>query len=281
MNYVKTGLLLLALTLILVWLGSLFGGPRGAMIAFIFALVLNGVSYWYSDKIVLAMYKAKEVPERQFYHLYDLVKELTHSARLPMPKIYMVENKSPNAFATGRNPEKAVVCVTRGLLELLDENELRGVLAHELAHVKNRDTLIMTVTASMAGAIMMLAYMARWAAILGGYSKQRKGSGNIVALLAISIIAPLAAIIVQLAISRSREYAADRQGAYFAKDPRGLANALKRLKEAAKIRPMKEASPETAHLFIVNPFRGSFITNLFATHPPIEERVRRLSEMKF
>ncbi len=280
MNYLKTGILLVILTLIFIWVGFFLGGPRGALIAFIFALVLNGVSYWYGDRIVLALYKAKEIPERQFYHLYNLVKNLTQSAGIPMPRIYMIENKSPNAFATGRNPQKAVVCVTRGLLELLDEKELEGVLAHELAHVKNYDTLIMTVTASVAGAIMMLAYMARWTAIFGGYSRGRRGSGNIISILAVSILAPIAALIVQLAISRSREYVADRHGAYFAKNPAGLASALKRLQEASRISPMKEATPQTAHLFIVNPFRQSFITNLFSTHPPIEERIRRLGGMR-
>jgi len=280
MNYIKTGLLLLVLTLLLVSVGSFLGGPRGALIAFIFALVINGVSYWFSDKIVLALYKAKELPEQQFFHLYNLVRDLTRSAKLPMPKIYMTETRSPNAFATGRSPKKAVVCVTKGLLELLDENELRGVLAHELAHVRNHDTLIMTVTAAIAGAIMMLAYMARWAAIFGGYSRDKRGSGNIISLLAVSIVAPLAALLVQLAISRSREYAADKAGAYFAKDPNGLANALMRLREGAKARPMQEAMPQTAHLFIVNPFRASFVTKLFSTHPPLEERVRRLREMR-
>jgi len=280
MNYIKTGLLLLVLTLLLVSVGSFLGGPRGALIAFIFALVINGVSYWFSDKIVLALYKAKELPEQQFFHLYNLVRDLTRSAKLPMPKIYMTETRSPNAFATGRSPKKAVVCVTKGLLELLDENELRGVLAHELAHVRNHDTLIMTVTAAIAGAIMMLAYMARWAAIFGGYSRNKRGSGNIISLLAVSIVAPLAALLVQLAISRSREYAADKAGAYFAKDPNGLANALMRLREGAKDRPMQEALPQTAHLFIVNPFRASFVTKLFSTHPPLEERVRRLREMR-
>ena len=280
MNYVKTGLLLVILTLILVWIGGVLGGPRGAVIAFTVALVFNGVSYWYSDKIVLALYKARELPERQFHHLYALVKDLTHWADIPMPRIYMVESKSPNAFATGRNPQKAVVCVTRGLLEMLDEEELKGVLAHELAHVKNRDTLIMTVTAAIAGAIMMLSYMARWAAIFGGYSRDRKGSGNIISLIAVSIVAPIAALIVQLAISRSREYAADRQGARFAKTPMGLARALGRLQEASRARPMREASPQTAHLFIVSPFRASFIANLFSTHPPVEERIRRLRAIK-
>ena len=280
MNYIKTGLLLAVLTMLLVWIGSIFGGPRGAAIALIFALVLNGVSYWYSDKIVLAIYKAKEVPEARFQHLYGLVKELTHSAKLPMPRIYMTETKSPNAFATGRNPRKAVVCVTRGLLELLDEDELRGVLAHELAHVKNRDTLVMTVTAAIAGAIMMLASMARWAAIFGSYARSRRDSGNLFGLIAISIFAPIAALIVQLAISRSREYVADRHGAYFAKDPIGLANALKKLQAASKARPMREASLQTAHLFIVNPLNASAVTKLFSTHPPIEERVKRLRGMK-
>jgi heat shock protein HtpX len=279
MNSIKTGILLVVLTMLLVWVGGIFGGSRGAMIAFIFALVLNGVSYWYSDKIVLAIYKAKELPKEQFYHLYEMVKELSRAAGLPMPRIYMAGHKSPNAFATGRNPEKAVICVTKGLLELLDENELKGVLAHELAHVKNRDTLIMTVTATIAGAVMMLASMARWAAIFGGYSRSRRGSGNIFSLIAVSIIAPIAALIVQLAISRSREYVADRHGAYFAKDSAGLASALRRLQEASRARPM-QASPQTAHLFIVNPFRASFITKLFSTHPPVEERIRRLQSLR-
>lgn len=279
MNYIKTGLLLVILTLILIWIGSIFGGPRGAMIAFIFAMVLNAVSYWYSDKIVLTLYKAKEIPEEQFHHLYELVRGLSSSAGLPMPRIYMVGQKSPNAFATGRNPQKAVICVTKGLLELLEEDELRGVLAHELAHVKNRDTLIMTVTAAIAGAIMILASMARWAAIFGSYSRGRRDSGNLFSLIAISIVAPIAALIVQLAISRSREYAADKQGAYFAKDAAGLAGALKRLQKASKVHPM-QASSQTAHLFIVNPLRASFFTNLFSTHPPVEERVRRLEGMR-
>ena len=279
MNYIKTGLLLIVLTLLLVWVGGVIGGPRGAAIAFIFALVINGVSYWYSDKIVLSLYRAQELQENQFYHLYNLVRQLAQSAGLPMPRIYMVGSKSPNAFATGRNPEKAVLCVTRGLLELLDENELKGVLAHELAHVKNRDTLIMSVTAAVAGAIMMLASMARWAAIFGGYSRNRRDSGNVFSLILVSLVAPIAALIVQLAISRSREYAADRQGAYFAKDSKGLASALKRLQAQTKIYPM-QASPQTAHLFIINPFRAGFLAHLFSTHPSTEERIRRLRAMK-
>lgn len=279
MNYIKTFFLLVVLTMMLVWVGGIIGGTQGATFAFIFALILNGVTYWFSDKIVLTMYRAKELPRDRFYHLYNLVSELSKNAGLPMPRIYITEHKAPNAFATGRSPEKAVLCVTRGLLELLGEEELKGVLAHELAHVKNRDTLIMTITAAIAGAIMFLAHMARWAAIFGGYSRDRRDSGNLFALLAISILAPIAALIVQLAISRSREYGADSRGARIAQSPIGLARALKKISEAAKFYRM-EASPHTAHLFIINPLRGSFIVNLFSTHPPVEERIRRLQEMK-
>lgn len=280
MNYVKTGVLLVILTLLLVGVGSFLGGPRGAMIAFVFALLLNGISYWYSDRIVLALYRAKELPEAQFHRIYSLVRELAEEARLPMPRIYMTESRSPNAFATGRNPAKAVVCVTKGILELLDENELKGVVAHELAHVKNHDTLIMTVTAAIAGAVMMLANMARYGAIFGGYSRERRGSGNLFSLIAVSIIAPMAALVIQLAISRSREYAADKMGAYVARNPNGLADALRKLQDAARIRPMQEASPETAHLFIVNPLSAASFAALFSTHPPIEERIRRLRGMR-
>lgn len=279
MNYVKTGILLIVLTLILIWIGGIVGGPRGAMIAFIIALVINGISFWFSDKIVLKMYRAYEVPEEQYYHLYRLVEGLSSDAKLPMPRLFMIENDSPNAFATGRDPGHACLCVTKGLLRILEEDELKGVLAHELAHVKNRDTLIMTVTAAIAGAIMMLANMARWAAIFGSGSRERRDSGNLFGLIAISIIAPIAAIIVQLAISRSREYGADARGAYIAKDSRGLASALDKLSQSQRHHRL-QASPQTAHLFIVNPFRGSFITNLFSTHPPIKERIARLNSIK-
>ena len=280
MNYVKTGILLVVLTLILVWIGGIVGGPRGAMIAFILALVINGISFWFSDKIILKMYKAYEVPKAQYYHLYKLVGELSSTAKLPKPRLFMIENDSPNAFATGRDPEHACLCVTKGLLRILEEDELKGVLAHELAHVRNRDTLIMTVTAAIAGAIMLLANIARWAAIFGGGSRGRsRGSGNLFGLIAISIIAPIAAIIVQLAISRSREYGADRRGAYIARDSRGLAAALAKLSQS-QTRHRLQASPQTAHLFIVNPFKGSFITNLFSTHPPVKERITRLNSIK-
>lgn len=279
MNYVKTGILLVVLTLILIWIGNLIGGPRGAMFAFAIAIIINGVSYWFSDKIVLTMYRAYAIPKSQYYHLYKLVGELASNAGLPMPRLYMIENKAPNAFATGRDPGHACLCVTKGILELLEENELRGVLAHELAHVKNKDTLIMTVTAALAGAIMMLANIARWAAIFRGGSRNRSGSGNLFGLIALSIVAPIAAIIVQLAISRSREYGADDRGAHIANDREGLASALNKLGLASRQRGLN-ASPQTAHLFIVTPFSGSFIANLFSTHPPIKERIKRLRALK-
>ncbi|NQT07253.1 MAG: zinc metalloprotease HtpX [Candidatus Omnitrophica bacterium] len=280
MNYVKTFILLFTLTLLLIWVGSMFGGPRGAMIAFIFALVLNLGSYWFSDKIILTMYKAKEVSKNEAPELYSIVEDLIIDAKLPMPKVCIVAQKVPNAFATGRDPNHAAVCVTEGILGLLTEDELKGVLAHELAHIKNRDTLIMTIAATVAGAIMMLASMARWAAIFGGFGgRDRNRGGSVFGLIAIAIFAPLAAMIVQLAISRTREYAADKRGAHFAHSAQGLASALKKLDSAAKKHRMP-ASPQTAHLFIVNPLRGDFLATLFSTHPPVEKRVERLESLK-
>jgi heat shock protein HtpX len=276
MNYFRTFVLILALTLILVWVGNLFGGPRGAAIAFVFAFVLNVGSYWFSDKIVLAMYRAREVTKADAPELYSLVEGLVVDAKLPMPKVCTLPQQVPNAFATGRDPAHAAVCVTDGILGLLTEDEIKGVLAHELAHVKNRDTLIMTVTATIAGAIMVMASMARWAAIFGGFGGRNSRSGsNIFSLIAIAIFAPLAAVIVQLAVSRTREYAADARGAAFAHSPHGLASALKKLDYAARKYRMP-ASPQTAHLFIVNPLRGNFLATLFSTHPPVEKRVARL-----
>ena len=258
MNYMKTFILLLTLTMLLIWIGNMFGGPQGAVIAFIFALVLNVGSYWFSDRIVLKMYKAKEVSRSEAPELCDIVEDLVVDAKIPMPKVCIMPQQAPNAFATGRDPGHAAVCVTEGILSLLTEDELKGVLAHELAHIKNRDTLIMTIAATVAGAIMVLASMARWAAIFGGFGgRDRNRGGGIVSLLAIAILAPIAAMIVQLAISRTREYAADRRGAGFAHSPYGLANALEKLDSAARRHPMP-ASPQTAHLFIVNPLRGNF-----------------------
>ncbi len=280
MNYMKTFVLLLTLTLILIWIGNIFGGPRGAVIAFIFALALNVGSFWFSDRIVLSMYKAKEVSRNEAPALYSMIENLIIDAKLPMPRVCMIPQQVPNAFATGRDPNHAAVCVTEGIMNLLTEDELKGVLAHELAHVKNRDTLIMTIAATVAGAIMVLASMARWAAIFGGFGgRDRNRGGNIFSLLAIAILAPIAAMIVQLAISRTREYAADRRGAHFAHSPYGLAKALEKLDSAARQHRM-QASPQTAHLFIVNPLRGNLLANLFSTHPPIERRVERLHSLK-
>lgn len=280
MNYAKTFILLLTLTLLLIWIGNMFGGPTGATIAFIFALVLNIGSYWFSDKIVLRMYGAREVSKNEAPELHGTIENLIIDAKLPMPKVCIMPQQVPNAFATGRDPDHAAVCVTEGILSLLTEDELKGVLAHELAHVKNRDTLIMTIAATVAGAIMVLASMARWAAIFGGFGgRGRDRGGNIFSLLAIAILAPIAAMIVQLAISRTREYAADNRGANFAHSPYGLASALKKLDYAAR-RYRMPASPQTAHLFIVNPLRGNFLATLFSTHPPIEKRVEQLESLK-
>ena len=279
MNYLKTGILLVVLTMLLVWIGGMIGGQQGMVTAFIFALLMNFGVYFFSDKIVLAMYRAQEIAEAKMPELYAIVRELTSEANIPMPKLYMVPQNAPNAFATGRNPKHAVVCVTSGIMDILSRDELKGVLAHELAHVKNRDTLIMTITASVAGAIMMIANMARWAAIFGTGGRDRnRGNSNLIGLLIVSILAPLAAMIIQLAISRTREYAADNRGARFAHSPYGLANAHKKLDASTRYRSLN-ASPQTAHMFIVNPLRGEGVMNLFSTHPPIKERVRRLEGM--
>lgn len=281
MNYIKTGLLLIVLTMLFVWIGGYFGGQIGATYAFIFALMMNLGAYWFSDKIVLRMYGAKEADQGEVPELYNIVNELVASSKLPMPKIYIAPQSSPNAFATGRNPRHAAVCVTQGILNLLNREELKGVLAHELSHIKNRDTLIMTVAATIAGAITMLATWARWAAIfgsLGGRGGRSRG-GNIFGYLFMLIVAPIAAMLIQLAISRSREYAADKRGAYIAKSPAGLANALLKLEKGARAYPM-QANHTTAHLFIINPLRGQGLAALFSTHPPVQKRVELLQNMK-
>ncbi|MBD3426404.1 MAG: M48 family metalloprotease [Candidatus Omnitrophica bacterium] len=278
MSYIKTGLLLVVMTFILMWVGSLVAGPRGVIIAFIVAMVLNGVSYWYSDKIVLKMYNARPLSSRENADIYSVVEELSSRADIPAPRVYITDVAVPNAFATGRDPDNAALCLTRGLVELLDKEELKGVISHELSHIKHRDTLIMTVTAAMASAIMMAVYMARWAAILGGFSRERNDSGNIIGLLAVSIFAPIAALIVQLAISRSREYAADTRGAEIAGSPEGLARALEQMARGNE-RTRFDAAPQTQHLFIVKPSANNFVANLFSTHPPVAERVKRLRSM--
>jgi heat shock protein HtpX len=279
-NWFKTTVLMAAMTALIVFIGNLLGGRSGMILAFMIAIGMNFFSYWFSDKIVLRMYKAKEVSPSENPELHQIVAELAQRANLPMPRIYIIPEDSPNAFATGRNPEHAVVTVTQGLLKLMDRDELQGVLAHELSHVKNRDILIGSIAATMAGAIMILATMARWSAFLGGgSSSDNEGGGRglgAVGLIAMSILAPLAAMLIQMAISRSREYQADASGAGLAGHPSGLANALKKLGTYTKKLPMN-ASPQTAHMFIVNPLSGRSMMNLFSTHPPLEERIERLT----
>lgn len=275
-NTFRTAVLLAALTVLIMLVGQVLGGRQGMMIAFFFAAIMNLGSYWFSDKIVLAMYRAKPVSEAQAPQLYRIVRQLALQAGLPMPRITLIPSDSPNAFATGRNPEHAVVAVTQGILRLLDENELRGVLAHELAHIKHRDILIGSVAATLAGAIMMLANMARWAALFGGFgSRDDDNGGGMIGLIAMSILAPLAAMLIQMAISRSREYAADASGASYAGSPVGLARALEKISTASRRTPMK-AEPATAHMFIMNPLSGRSLMSLFSTHPPVEKRIERL-----
>jgi heat shock protein HtpX len=271
---------MVVLTIILVALGSLIGGKNGAVIAFAVALAMNLISYWFSDRIVLAMYGAKEVSEAQAPELYSVVAALSQRASLPMPRVYVIESDSPNAFATGRNPEHGVVAVTTGILRILGRQELEGVLAHELSHVKNRDILISTVAATLAGTITMLANWARWSLFFGGSrDSDDNGGGNIVSVIVFSMLAAFAAMLIQLAISRSREYLADEGGARLSGNPLFLANALRRLQAGVALNPMEDANPSTAHMFIVNPFSARGVLALFSTHPPMEERIRRLEEM--
>ena len=279
MNSFKTFALMVGLTLLLVWIGDLIGNRTGMYIAFIFAMGMNLVTYWFSDKIVLAMYRAQRVTEAEAPQLFGIVERLTQRAGLPMPKVYIIPQESPNAFATGRDPQHAAVAVTDGLMRLLSPDEVEGVLAHELGHVGNRDILISTIAAGLAGAVMMISRMAGWAMMFGGYgrSDDREGGGNPLALLVAIVVAPIAAILIQLAISRSREYKADETGAQLAGNPLKLAHALGRLQTASQRIPM-QADEATAHMFIVNPLRGG-LAGLFSTHPPIEERIARLEEM--
>lgn len=282
-NQFRTFILLAGLTVFIVFMGRLIGGPTGMVFALILAGIMNFVGYWFSDKIVLSMYRAQEVSEEEAPELYHIVRELAMQAGLPMPKVCIIPSDAPNAFATGRNPEKAVVAVTEGLMRLMKPHEIRGVLGHELAHVKNRDILIQSIAATLAGAVMVLADMARWAAIFGGVRSDEDDGGamGIVGTLVLAIIAPLAAMLIQMAISRSREYMADETGAKIAGNPEFLASALEKLAIATQKIPMVEARPATAHMFIVNPLSGGGFVKLFSTHPPIEERIRRLRTMAF
>ena len=278
-NIFKTGLLLAVLTAMLVLIGGAIGGQQGMLVAFVVALGMNLFSYWFSDKMVLAMYGARPIEESQAPALYAIVRRLATRAQIPMPRVYMIATDTPNAFATGRNPEHAAVAVTEGALRILDQDELEGVLAHELSHVKNRDVLISTIAATLAGAITYLAHMAQWAAIFGSRRDDDEEGSSPIAMIAMAIVAPIAAMLVQMAVSRAREYQADATGARLAGRSWGLSKALEKLQMAQQVAPM-DANPATAHLFIVNPLSGQAFMNLFSTHPPLEERIARLRAMR-
>jgi len=279
MNTLKTAFLLTLLTLLFVFIGQLLGGNQGMVVAFIFAAIMNLGTYWFSDKIVLAMYRAQQVDEGTSRRLFSIVRRAATAAHLPMPKVYIIPSQTPNAFATGRNPRHSAVAVTQGILKILDEGELEGVISHEMAHIRNRDILTGSIVATLAGAISVLAFMARFAAIFGGYGgRDSQGRGGGLGLLIMAIVAPLAALLIQMAISRSREYAADSTAAKNSHKPLSLANALRKLETAARRIPL-DAKPSTAHLFIVNPLSGKGMASLFSTHPPITERVARLQKM--
>ena len=277
-NRIKTVLLLAGLTAFLIFMGKVIGGRQGMYLAFLLALAMNFFSYWFSDKIVLRMYGAQEVSPAEAPQLHQMVEELAREAGIPKPRVYIIPDDSPNAFATGRNPEHAAVAATEGIMRLLTPTELKGVLGHELGHVRNRDILISTIAATLAGAIMILADIARFGAIFGLGRDDDEGPGLLGAIV-MSIIAPLAAMLIQMAISRSREYLADETGAHLAHNPESLARALEKLAMGSQRVPM-DASPATAHMFIVNPLTGSSLMNLFSTHPPIEERIARLRAMR-
>lgn len=281
-NQVKTALLLGGLTGILLLIGGFAGGKTGLLVALLFAGGLNFVSYWWSDKIVLAIYRAKEADKSQYPQLYSMVSEITQSAKLPMPKIYVIDSAQANAFATGRNPKHAAVAATTGILKLLNKNELKGVLAHELSHIQNRDILISSIAATIAGIISYIAMMARWGAIFGGFGRDGDNKNNVIELLVLAVIAPIMAMIIQFAISRSREYLADETGAKLVRDPFSLASALEKIEANVNQNPFQRmgTTDATAHLFIHNPFKGKSLLHLFSTHPPTAERVKRLRNMK-
>lgn len=282
MNTLRTTMLLGLLTGLLVVAGGAIGGQSGMMIALFMAALMNLGSYWFSDKIVLSMYSARQVTENESPQFYGMIRHLAGNAGLPMPKVYIIPSDTPNAFATGRNPEHAAVAATEGILRILSREELMGVMAHELAHVKNRDILIQSIAATVGGAITYLAQMAQWAAMFGGgRSDDEEGGNSVFGTILMAILAPIAAMLIQMAISRAREYGADQGGAAIAGNPLHLANALRKLEMANHQLPMQEATPATAHMFIVNPLTGGGIMSLFSTHPPIEERVRRLEEMAY
>ncbi|HEX9427255.1 MAG TPA: zinc metalloprotease HtpX [Candidatus Polarisedimenticolia bacterium] len=277
MNALKTAFFLGLLSAALIVFGNVLGGRQGMIMALGIAAAMNFFSYWFSDRLVLAMHRAQPISREQAPQLYEILERLTGRTGLPMPKVYLLPEDAPNAFATGRDPQHAAVAVTQGILRLLTVEELEGVLAHELSHVKNRDILISSVAATLAAAIMVLANMARWAAMFGMGSRDDREGPSPIALLATAILAPIAATLIQLAISRSREFQADASGAEMTHNPYGLANALQKLEEASKRIPMATAGPASSHLFIVKPFTGATLAGLFSTHPPIRERIRRLT----
>ena len=281
MNRLKTTLLLSLLTVLMVLMGSALGGKAGMITAFVMALGMNFFSYWFSDKIVLKMYGAHEIGEHDHPAFYGMVRRLAIQAGLPMPKVYIIPSDSPNAFATGRNPQHAAVAATEGILRILSPDELEGVMAHELAHVQNRDILVGTIAATFAGAISMIGSMLQWGAMLGAgrNDDEEGGAGGLIGSLVMAIIAPMAAMLIQMAVSRSREYLADETGARICGRPLALADALRKLHVASHSIPMQEARPASAHMFIVNPLTGGSLLSLFSTHPPMEERIARLEAM--
>ena len=276
MNSVKTVFLMTLMMVLFLVVGGALGGETGLIIAFIFSLALNFGSYWFSDKIVLKMYRAKEVTRQENPRLYDTVAKLAEKAQLPMPKVYIADNPAPNAFATGRNPDNAAVAVTSGILRILDQKELEGVLAHELSHIKNRDILISTIAATLVGTITFIARMAGWAMLFGGRDED---SGSALSSLVLLILSPIIAVLIQMAISRSREYMADSGGAEICGQPLALAGALNKLNAANEQIPMRNAETSSAHMFIINPFSGRSMMKIFSTHPPVEERIKRLKEI--
>ena len=280
-SMLKTTVLLGALTGLIMLIGGMMGGRGGLEIAFVFAIAMNFFSYWFSDKMVLRAYGAQPLDATSAPDLYAIVNELANAANIPMPRLYLIDSDTPNAFATGRNPKHAAVAVTRGIMRICTREELKGVIGHELSHVLNRDILISSMAATLAGVIMMVASMARWGAMFGGFGGRHENDrgGGIITLLATAILAPIAATMIQLAISRTREYQADASGAHLTHNPLLLANALRKLEAANERMPMQDATPATAHMFIVNPLSAEGMSRLFSTHPPIEERIRRLEQM--
>lgn len=276
MNAVKTVFLMTLMMVLFLFIGYQLGGNTGMTIAFVFSLIMNFGSYWFSDKIVLKMYRAKEVNRESAPKFYDMIERLARQANLPMPKVYIINDPTPNAFATGRNPKHAAVAATTGILQGLSNDELAGVMAHELAHVKNRDTLISTIAATLVGSISYIAQMAGWA-FMFGRSDDREGGG--IGGLVLLILSPILAMLLQMAISRSREYGADKGGAEITGNPLGLASALQKIALGNQMKPVTHSNPTTAHMFIINPLRGGGISKLFSTHPPTEERIKRLEEM--